>query len=251
MSSNVLAIPHNSKPSFSMQQPGFLTIFLGEEKPSSMLTLISILVFLLHIWGLVWLLRPKEPELTPAQPLLMEVSMLAMSAPKPSATPPKPTPPQPEKKPPPKKPEIKPKKTPPVVQKTPDFAPVEQAVEPKPTPETPQSSANNNSKPTPSTTDEKFTEVNYKADYLHNPKPEYPLLAKSREWQGKVFLRVKVSSAGLSEAVEVDRSSGHDILDEAAIDAVKQWRFVPAKRGETAVASSVIVPIVFSLHLED
>ncbi len=252
MSSNVLAVPHVSQLSLAAQKPGFLTGLLGEEKPSSMLILISMLVFVLHVWGIIWLLRPKEPEITPAQPLLMEVSMLAVSAPKPSATPPKPTPPPPEKKPPPKKPEIKPKKIPPVVQKSPDFAPAEQVAEPKQAQETPQSSANNisTSKPTTNTTDEQFTEANYKANYAHNPKPEYPTLAKSREWQGKVFLRVKVSAAGLSDEVEVDRSSGHDILDDAAIDAVKQWRFIPARRGDTAVASSVIVPIVFSLREE-
>ena len=251
MSSNVIEVPHVSKPNFADHQPGFLTGLMGEEKPSNMLVLLSILVFLLHVWGIVWLLQPKEPEITPAQPLLMEVSMLAISAPKPSATPPNPTPPPPEKKQPPKKPEIKPKKIRPVVQKSPDSAPAEQTIEPKPAPETLQSSTNNtsNSKPT-NTTDEQLTEANYKADYLHNPKPEYPLLAKSREWQGKVFLRVKVSAAGLSEEVEVDRSSGHDILDDAAIDTVKQWRFIPARRGDTAIASSVIVPIVFSLREE-
>jgi protein TonB len=37
------------------------------------------------------------------------------------------------------------------------------------------------------------------------------------------------------------------MLDESAIDAVKKWKFIPAKKGETAVASAVIVPIVFSL----
>jgi protein TonB len=252
LSSNVLAAPHVSQPSLTAQKPAVLTGLLGEEKPSNMLILLSILVALLHAWGIVWLLRAKEPEIVEAQPLLMEVSMIAMSAPKPSATPPKPTPPPPEKKPQPKKPEIKPKKIPPVVQKSPDFAPVEQTAEPKPVQETPPSSSNNTStsKPATSSTDEQFTEANYKANYAHNPKPEYPTLAKSREWQGKVLLRVKVTATGLSDEVEVDRSSGHDILDDAAIDAVKQWRFTPARRGDTAIVSSVIVPIVFSLREE-
>ena len=251
LSSNVLAVPHVSHSNFTDQPRGFLTGLWGEEKPSSMLILLSILVLLLHIWGFLYLARPKQAEIAPAQPLLMEVSMLAMSAPKPSATPPPRTPP-PEKKPPPTKPLLKPKIIPPVVQKSPDFAPVEQTAEPKPAPETPQSSTNTSStsKPTTNTTDEQFTEANYKANYAHNPKPEYPILAKSREWQGKVSLRVKVSAEGLSAEVEIAHSSGHDLLDDAAIEAVKQWRFIPAKRGETAVASSVIVPIVFSLHEE-
>lgn len=94
---------------------------------------------------------------------------------------------------------------------------------------------------------EKFTEANFAANYASNPKPEYPATAKSREWQGKVVLRVQVSAEGLSNGIKVEKSSGYDMLDESAIAAVKHWRFIPAKRGETAVASSVLVPIDFSL----
>lgn len=251
LSSNAIMAPRVSHTVFNDQPQGLLQDLLGEERPSSMLILLGMLVFLLHTWGFLYLIQPNEPEITPAQPLLMEVSMLAMSTPKPSATPPSKLQPE-KKKPPTKKPEIKPRKIPPIVQRSPDFAPVEQAVEPKPTPETQQSSTNttSTSKPNANTTDEQFTEANYKANYAHNPKPEYPSLAKSRDWQGKVSLRVKVSAAGLSAEVEIEHSSGHDILDDAAIDAVKQWRFIPAKRGETAVDSSVVVPIVFSLHEE-
>lgn len=62
------------------------------------------------------------------------------------------------------------------------------------------------------------------------------------------MLRVKVSAAGLSDEVEIDQSSGHDMLDESAVETVKKWRFIPAKRGETPIASSVLVPIIFSLR---
>ena len=64
--------------------------------------------------------------------------------------------------------------------------------------------------------------------------------------QGKVG--GKVSAQGLSDDVTVEQSSGHEILDESAVEAVRKWRFIPAKRGETPVASSVIVPIVFTLR---
>jgi protein TonB len=94
---------------------------------------------------------------------------------------------------------------------------------------------------------EPFTEANFRANYASNPKPEYPATARSREWQGKVKLRVQVSAEGLSDTVRVEKSSGYDMLDECAVEAVKRWRFIPAKRGETPVASSVIVPIDFSL----
>jgi protein TonB len=65
--------------------------------------------------------------------------------------------------------------------------------------------------------------------------------------EGKVILRVHVSADGDSEGVSVVQSSGHDILDEAAINAVEGWRFVPAKRGDSNVSSTVNVPINFKL----
>ena len=211
---------------------------LGEEKPSNMLSLLSILVVLIHIYALMWFFAPEE-KFTPAQALQMEVSMVTISAPKPQVAPPKPVEP-------PKKPLPKPiiKKAPAIVQKSPDFAPVEPVSPPQPTPVAASPAPAAPAAPAV----EHFTEANFKANYLTNPKPEYPSIAKSRGWTGKVMLRVQVSPEGTANAVEVETSSGHEMLDEAAIEAVKKWKFIPAKKGETAVASAVIVPIVFSLR---
>lgn len=252
MSGSELASSGGSIAMHAQRSNSFRTVFLGEERPADMLTLLSILVLLLHVWAGIWLLQPVE-ETTPAQPLMMEVSMIAISAPKPSVAPPPPAPAPPEKKPPPKKPLPKPipKKAPPVVQqKAPDFAPTEQVVESPPVVQAAPSPsmAVTDSKATTTTNAEQFTEANFRANYAHNPKPDYPSIAKSRGWQGKVMLRVQVSAEGLSDAVTVEHSSGHEMLDESAIEAVKKWRFIPAKRGETAVASSVIVPIIFTLR---
>lgn len=223
---------------------------MGEERPRDMLLLFMLLVLLLHVWLLTVLLEPEE-KITQAEPLVMEVSMIAMSVPKPAVQPPKPAPPPPEKKPQPKKPPPKPvvKKPPPVVQEAPDFAPFE------PTPPPPQntqssntSTASSSSKAVESHDAPAFTEANFRANYAHNPKPDYPAIARSRGWQGKVLLRVKVSAEGLSDVVTVEQSSGHELLDESAIEAVQKWRFIPAKRGDTPVASSVIVPIDFKLR---
>ncbi|MGZ4999090.1 MAG: energy transducer TonB [Methylomonas sp.] len=234
----------------------FFDRLMGEERPKDMLALLAILVLLLHVWGFMELLQPAE-QTTEAKPLVMEVSMIAIPAAKPSVAPPRPVPPPPEKKPPPPKPQPKPipKKAPPVVQqKAPDFAPTEPVAEPQPQQPVQQtapsqSPAVSESKATATPTEtQQFTEANFRANYAHNPKPEYPSIAKSRGWQGKVMLRVQVSAEGLSDAVAVETSSGHEILDEAAIEAVKKWKFIPAKRGETPVASSVIVPIIFTLR---
>lgn len=227
----------------------------AEERQNNMLGLVAVLVLLLHVLGGIWLFSPNETTITPAHPLMMEISMITISAPKPSLAPP-PMPPQPIKKPQPVvKPQIKSvaKTVPPVLQKPADDAPAENQVEPAPdtqvatTDQTPAPSPTPAKATTP-TESEQFTEANFRANYASNPKPEYPAIAKSRNWQGKVMLRVQVSAEGLSDSVKVEKSSGYEILDECAVDAVKKWRFVPAKRGETPVASSVLVPINFSLR---
>ena len=86
------------------------------------------------------------------------------------------------------------------------------------------------------------------AEYLQNPRPHYPGIARSRHWQGLVQLRVYVNPDGLCEKLILLKGSGHDVLDEAAMDAVRAWKFVPGKLGDTAVASWVTVPIEFSLR---
>lgn len=87
----------------------------------------------------------------------------------------------------------------------------------------------------------------FDADYLHNPKPVYPSASRRLGEQGRVLLRVYVSAEGRAEKVEVKTSSGFQRLDQAAEDAVSRWRFVPAKRGDQAVAAWVQVPITFQL----
>lgn len=56
-------------------------------------------------------------------------------------------------------------------------------------------------------------------------EPDYPRLAVKRSLEGQVKLRVNVSSEGLPESTVVIESSGHDILDRAAVEGTKKWRF--------------------------
>jgi protein TonB len=88
---------------------------------------------------------------------------------------------------------------------------------------------------------------NYKAAYLSNPPPAYPRVSRRNGEEGTVVLRVRVSAAGAAIQVQVERTSGSERLDAAALEAVKAWRFVPARRGAEAIEASVLVPIVFSL----
>jgi protein TonB len=84
--------------------------------------------------------------------------------------------------------------------------------------------------------------------YLDNPAPTYPSASRRAREQGRVLLRVRVSATGKVEAIETQQSSGHERLDEAARAAVRRWRFIPAKRGETPVAAWALVPLTFSLQ---
>lgn len=92
------------------------------------------------------------------------------------------------------------------------------------------------------------TAARFDADYLHNPKPVYPSASRRLGEQGRVLLRVFVSADGQAERVEIRTSSGFPRLDQAAEDAVARWRFVPARRGDQAVAAWVQVPITFQLE---
>ena len=86
------------------------------------------------------------------------------------------------------------------------------------------------------------------AAYLRSPAPGYPLASRRAGEQGTVMLRVRVSPDGFATRVAVERSSGSQHLDAAALEAVKAWRFTPARRGAEAVESWMLVPIVFRLE---
>lgn len=83
---------------------------------------------------------------------------------------------------------------------------------------------------------------------LSNAPPRYPYLARRRGQEGRVVLLVQVSAAGDAVAVRLRESSGHRLLDEAAVEAVKTWRFIPANRAGQAVSGSVAVPVSFRLE---
>ena len=93
-----------------------------------------------------------------------------------------------------------------------------------------------------------FSPARFDAAYLHNPRPNYPAVSRRLGEEGKVLLRVLVSPDGRAAAVNLEKSSNFERLDEAARQAVAQWRFVPAKRGDEAVEATIIIPLVFRLE---
>lgn len=85
------------------------------------------------------------------------------------------------------------------------------------------------------------------ADYLRRSAIRYPDETRSRGWQGQVVLVVLLDADGRPTSVDVARSSGHGMLDEAARRAVEGWRFRPERVGGNAVPSRVLVPVRFAL----
>lgn len=83
--------------------------------------------------------------------------------------------------------------------------------------------------------------------YLRNPAPAYPALSRRLREQGRVLLRVRVDESGLAREVRIETSSGSERLDHAALEAVRQWRFAPARRGDRPIEGMALVPITFTL----
>ena len=78
-------------------------------------------------------------------------------------------------------------------------------------------------------------------------RPAYPSAPRRLGIQGTTMLRVHVLADGRIGDVAVEHSAGHPDLDQAAMEAVRRWRFEPARRGADAVAMWVLLPVEFRL----
>jgi protein TonB len=79
-------------------------------------------------------------------------------------------------------------------------------------------------------------------------RPAYPAGPRRLGIQGTTLLRVRVLADGRIGEVLIEKTAGHSELDEAAADAVRRWRFEPARRGTEAVAMWVLLPVEFRLR---
>ena len=84
--------------------------------------------------------------------------------------------------------------------------------------------------------------------YKNNPLPKYPVLARRRGYEGEVLISAMISASGTVVALNVKESSGHPILDRAAVKAVAAWEFEPARRMGAPVPLSVDIPVRFVLQ---
>jgi protein TonB len=85
--------------------------------------------------------------------------------------------------------------------------------------------------------------------FLKPPSPpNYPLIARKQNLQGTTTIEVKLSKTGKQLKLKVIKSSGSKVLDDAALEAVKQWKISPYIQNGSAIAHRVIFPIDFKLQ---
>lgn len=73
------------------------------------------------------------------------------------------------------------------------------------------------------------------------------MVARRMGWQGKVVLNVEVLESGLPGQIKLHQSSGRDVLDNAAMQTVRNWRFVAARKNGQVITKWFLVPISFIL----
>jgi len=83
---------------------------------------------------------------------------------------------------------------------------------------------------------------------LEQQRPAYPASARRARIQGTTLLAVLIADDGRVAEIVVKESAGHPDLDEAAADAVRRWRFTPARRGDDPIAMWVELPVEFRLR---
>ncbi len=96
--------------------------------------------------------------------------------------------------------------------------------------------------------EEKIEPPRFGVSYLNNPPPDYPAMSRRIGEEGRVLMKVLVSSEGTAQEVQIETTSGSNRLDQAAVNAVKQWRFIPAKKNNQPLSAYVLVPMKFSLN---
>ena len=91
------------------------------------------------------------------------------------------------------------------------------------------------------------TPVYWKLKLVDMRPPVYPPRCLRMGIEGRVRVWVLVGENGKVQEVTLDRSSGESALDESALEAVRTWRFEPARRNGVPVRAWAIVPVEFKL----
>lgn len=85
-------------------------------------------------------------------------------------------------------------------------------------------------------------------DFAGNAAPQYPPEGIRLGYEGTVLVRFSVSATGSVDQVEVVESSGYELLDQAAVEAIQSWQGRPATRGGVAIETVEVLPVRFRLN---
>ena len=83
---------------------------------------------------------------------------------------------------------------------------------------------------------------------FRNPPPEYPNEAALRGEYGAVEVLIHVSASGIATGADVTQSSGVLVLDQAAVAAVRKWRFHPALQEGRSVPFDMPFRFIFEAN---
>ncbi len=84
--------------------------------------------------------------------------------------------------------------------------------------------------------------------YRDNPSPLYPDQARRRQLEGTVVLEASIGKKGKVDELVIHASSGHRLLDEAALKAVRLWLFEPGRRNGVPIPMKILVPVRFGFR---
>lgn len=207
------------------------------ERPLNIGSLAAVVgLHLLAMWAIL-AMSQIEPIAVGAKPLY--VQFIETTAPEP-VKPPEPLPPTPPR------PLEKPKPKPLITTTAQEPSPT--AIEAPPEPVAPEPLPPIQAAPEPGPAPEPVIEPpRYNLAYLNNPAPAYPQRSLQLGEEGTVTLRAVITAEGQVKSIEIQKSSGFSRLDQAALNAVRRWRFTPSKRGDTPVEGVAIIPMPFVL----
>lgn len=112
----------------------------------------------------------------------------------------------------------------------------------------PAASASTSAQSAPSGSSGPMKVSNLSSNLLSGAAPSYPMGSRRKREEGTVVLRVVVSPEGRVAEISVHQSSGYSALDEAALGAVRKWRWSPTMRDGRPISITGLVRIPFTLR---
>lgn len=217
----------------------------------------ALLVSLAHFAALAWLSSAAHRPVPPVVPPSIAGKLVSAPAPVVAPASPVPTEAPIKAEPPPPKPRPAPREVPKPLPPTPSGPPSPRAVTAPPPeqsaaqPATAIAPAPPAASPAPQAEAKEVAQAvtppRSDAAHLNNPPPPYPSLSRRLREEGRVVLDVYILADGRVGETRLRRSSGHPRLDEVALDAVRRWRYVPARRGDEPIPFWYVQPVDFRL----